>query len=112
MLQLKAFILTLCFLIYFFDTIAAVNAMQPVNKSSSCCAKMKGVHATPISCPKKTTKNCVNDCINCPLFYTTTLSPFLFISIETFSVKKRYPSFSHYQVSDYFSKAWKPPNHV
>ena len=109
MRRFKILILLLCFLVYFFDTLAVQNMLAVQQTESKCCAENDATQTSPAECPKEA-KDCATECINCPLCYVSTLPLPVTISVYFFSLPKQYAHYNADEVSDYHSDAWKPPN--
>ena len=108
-MKFKAIILSLCFAVYFIDTLAVAATIKMDPDKKMCCKKMMSKHKIPTKCPEKP-NDCTKDCFNCPLLYVTTLSPFVFISTHIFSFERKYYSSDSIIAHGYHPTAWKPPN--
>jgi len=112
-LQWKAFILSLCILLYGAECtmtprIVVASCMTPKTATPqtthSCCHKED-------TCPKPS-KGCntPNDCcLNCPLCYVTVLA-IPADNIETQSQPREYSLWVSSYVYLYHASCWKPPN--
>ncbi|HVU94375.1 MAG TPA: hypothetical protein VHE34_04090 [Puia sp.] len=112
-MQWKAFIVTLCVLLYGIEFLAtpgimAHSCMAPQASTAptthSCCQKQS-------QCPKpskgcNTPKDC---CLNCPLCYVTLLHTPSY-NVEEQDPPKEYNLWVSSYVHLYHTSCWKPPN--
>jgi hypothetical protein len=110
-LKFKAFILFICFVVYFFDTLSAASHFKMKETKSSCCKKMMAKHKMPSKCPSKS-KDCTSDCFNCPLTYVVTLTPAVSLTVSSVPFQNNFFFYSTSFESQYCSKAWKPPRTI
>jgi len=107
-MRVKAFILLVCFSVYFTETIAAANYNNTKAEKSSCC-KMKAKQCAPLNCPQKP-KDCSDKCFNCPLFYSSILPGIISISVTSFLIEKKFNLLPVEKLYSYHIDIWKPPN--
>jgi hypothetical protein len=123
--KLKAYILSICILVYAFELAALPVICGPVPKPvSKCSGKAKGCpRSTGSSCSskkaespcKKSSKpDCQNTaacCINnCPLFYVMTMPGSSMPGNTSGVIKTIYPHYRPSYLFLYASAAWKPPD--
>jgi hypothetical protein len=106
--KLQSAILLLSFLVYYFDTTAAVSHNMK-QQGQTCCKKMSIKHKMPAKCPQKP-KDCTKDCLNCPLTFTTTFTPRISVSCLFFPLHTSFCVFDEMFLSYFHTEAWKPPD--
>ena len=95
-------------MIYMVDTIAVNYMVVFPGEENECSIQLTCEENTPKECAPEQ-GDCQTECFNCPLLYVTTLPASFSISINFILLSKTYPSFQNDLVSEYASKAWKPP---
>src|SRR5688500_10803122 len=114
---IRAFILSLFFLVYFFETISVFECPVLPETQESCSVESKECN-TSAECSNDTTPceeepiDCSEQCFNCPLFYTMELPEVVTITTSSSSLKKIFPAFSNDHIACYHAKAWKPPDFI
>src|SRR5882724_4612515 len=109
-LKVKAFILSLCLLVYMTELVALPVAINTSPSKGICCAgKMSRMEHHPCKKPQRDC-NMPNCSLDCPLCYVMTMP------VETLSqklvsgLKKDYPAFQPGYIFQYSATVWKPPN--
>jgi len=113
-LRFKAFILSLCTLLYLVEFAAVPRACSTVATATAadggCCHRAKPA-ATKEECPKPL-KGCnagADCCLNCPLCYVVLL-PVSVDRAEEVAGAREYGDWRATYVYHYHASCWKPPN--
>jgi hypothetical protein len=109
-LKLTAFILLISTVAYMGEWVTLPGKMVP-SSPKMCCGEAAKHSAHP-ACPKpeKESNGCANCCLNCPMCYTTILSPDNEAADLVVMVRKTYPGYRSDYTGEYHPDAWKPPN--
>ena len=110
-MRIKAFILLLCFFVYFVDSFAAAKCSAIKPTKTMCCKQMKAKHSSPQKCPGKS-KDDTSGCFNCPLCYITALPSDISFSVQSFLIEKIFGLLQQSKLHSYHSSVWKPPNKI
>jgi hypothetical protein len=109
LVQIKAFILLICFSFYFTSGFAAVSCGETKSAVKGCQVKAKT--KCPVKCPKPS-KNESECCYSCPLLYIATLPSAFTITAHSFLVKKKFNRVQQGEPVSYSASIWKPPNEL
>ena len=125
-LKVKALILLICFGVYFLDILKTIEVCDRMEQELGCsvdtescvemsscsnlnaCNEKESDNSVPEKCPSQT-NDCTTICISCPQNYVTVIPACISITLYSFHIKKAFPEYQESLISEFQSKAWKPP---
>jgi hypothetical protein len=113
-MKIPAFILLVALSTYLTETIRVPIQFSEITEKARCCSRSEvpckmdhGKNKSNKSCPTK----CEGvNCLNCPMCYNLVTPAALTASSPYFNLKIQYFVQKEKLRSDYFNKAWKPPD--